>query len=152
MVIYMDKDKFRKIMSESKKKWWANASPEQLSNMKKKISKWSKKYNNEHKRTGSDAPGWKGGRYVESRKGYIYIYVPNHPLAKKNGKGGGGYYLEHRYVMEQHLGRILTQDEEVHHKNGIKDDNRLENLELVVKKMHFGVITCPHCQKEIKIK
>lgn len=48
--------------------------------------------------------------------------------------------------------RLLLKTEHVHHKNKIRDDNRLENLEIVVNKNHFGEIKCPHCQKTILLK
>lgn len=58
--------------------------------------------------------------------GYIWVHTgKDHP-----GAQGTGYMFEHRYVMEQYLGRTLYPGETVHHKNGVKDDNRLENLEL----------------------
>lgn len=94
---------------------------------------------------------WKGGR-KRVKKGnqyYIYRLVPNHPSVKNKTTN---YIAEHRLVMEKYLGRILKPWEEVHHRNGIKDDNRLENLELVVHTNHHGWVQCPCCQEKFKIK
>ena len=97
-------------------------------------------------RMGEKHPLWKGGR-AKYTGGYIKVKMPNHPDVAK-----GGYILEHRLVMENKLNRRLLPYEEVHHKNGIKDDNRPENLEIVLKYKHFGTICCPYCKKKFKIK
>jgi len=57
-------------------------------------------------------------------EGYIRVRNPFHPKANR------GRVLEHRLVMEERLGRYLGVDEQIHHKNGIRSDNRIENLEL----------------------
>lgn len=82
-------------------------------------------------RFGERHPGWKGGR-IEHGNGYIMVRVdPTGPFADML-PSSAPYVMEHRLVMAQHLGRSLTRGETVHHKNGKRDDNRLENLQLRV--------------------
>lgn len=93
---------------------------------------------------GDKHPGWKGGR-IRRKNGYVAVYAPNHPSLTASKKR---HVLEHRLVMEQKLGRYLQPFEEVHHINGVKDDNRPENLELWVRSHPAGVRAddaCPHC-------
>ena len=92
--------------------------------VRRKISK-----NRKGKLLGQEHPNWKGGKTIE--RGYILIKMRGHRLANPNG-----YVREHRLIAEKTLGRPLRKDEDVHHKNGRKTDNRPENLEVLTKKQH----------------
>ncbi len=69
--------------------------------------------------------------FQRTEKGYIIIHKPDWPSANKRG-----YVREHRYVMEQHLGRSLLPTEDIHHLNHVRTDNRLENLEVLTHSEH----------------
>lgn len=77
-----------------------------------------------------DGPGCRCRR----SDGYMQVYYPTHPDASASG-----FILEHRLVMEQTIGRRLLRSEHVHHKNGVRDDNRIENLQLIEAGDHARV-------------
>lgn len=85
---------------------------------------------------------WDGGKI--KCKGYIMVHNPQHPVCQGNKRK---YIGEHRLVMEEYLGRFLEPYESVHHKNGVKNDNRIENLELWTKAHPVGIRVgdLPHC-------
>lgn len=96
--------------------------------------------------SGANSRGWKGGR-IKTTDGYIVAHAPHHPNSDSKG-----YVFEHRLVMEKHLGRYLSGVEVVHHKNSVKDDNRLANLQLFAsasehRKFHCPAKPCKKCQK-----
>jgi len=87
------------------------------------------------KRSGKNHPQWKGGR-LQHKSGYIKIWLSPENLfySMTDCKG---YLFEHRLVMAQHLNRCLQSWEIINHKNGVKNDNRLENLELTTQSKHL---------------
>jgi hypothetical protein len=85
-----------------------------------------------HQSRGKFSPRWQGGK-TYTTKGYIKVLCKEHPNCDSKG-----YVLEHRLVMEQKLGRYLDKDEDIHHINGVKIDNRVENLELLSHIQHLS--------------
>lgn len=84
-----------------------------------------------------------GGHSKKRNDGYIYVYCPEHPKSSKDG-----YRMEHILIMEKHIGRYLKDDEVVHHKNHIRDDNRVENLQVMTFKEHAALHMRERWQKK----
>lgn len=71
---------------------------------------------------------WKGGKHL--KHGYVKVWCPDHP------NNHLGFVYEHRLVMEAYLGRYLTRLEKVHHIDGDRTNNLIENLELTHDEEH----------------
>ena len=80
---------------------------------------------------GANNPKWKGGE-TDDGYGRVLIYSPGHPRPSMYGT----HVYRYRLVMEKHLGRLLTEKEIVHHKNGDHSDDRIENLEVMTQAEH----------------
>lgn len=76
-------------------------------------------------------PLWKG---YDNNNGYIYIYMPEHPNASKNG-----YVSQSRVIAGMKLGRTLGEKDIVHHVNGRRSDNRQENLHVCNRSQHKNI-------------
>lgn len=105
-----------------------------------------KRFNmNKRKRIGKDHPHYKNGKTISSH-GYVIL------CSKEWGANAGRY--EHRVVMERHLGRKLKRGEIVHHKNGVKTDNRISNLQVMSRADHNRehgngqMLACTSCGAE----
>lgn len=86
--------------------------------------------NRSEARKGEKASNWNGG-VKKTKKGYRLVLCPEHHRADS-----AGYVMEHIFVWEKESGIPLPDNCCVHHLNGIKDDNRIENLSVMLRKAH----------------
>lgn len=84
-----------------------------------------------HGKRREQVPAWRGGRKVR-KDGYVLVIAPEgHPHGISAGlKSSTKYILEHRLIMEQHLGRYLEPSEVIHHVDGNPSNNSIDNLRL----------------------
>jgi len=100
--------------------------------------------------SGKFASNWRGGRHRQS-DGYIYLFLEKdsffYPMANKKG-----YVLEHRLVVAKSLGRCLHSWELVHHKNHYRDDNLIENLQLISTHSHQQITILENKIRQLELE
>jgi hypothetical protein len=94
--------------------------------------------------SGSQHPSWNGGEYTTT-KGYLKVSRPNHPRATTTG-----YVLKHILVWEEEHNRSLPSNFVVHHINGVKNDNRPENLLALKQQKHHWAIVLNETRKRVQ--
>lgn len=105
-------------------------------NIPRRKSGWLNGYKNSN---------WNGGRY-KTTAGYILISCPGHPKASPQTN----YIPEHILLWEQGHNQVLPQGYVIHHLNGIKGDNRLENLTALPRGKHHGWLIHQALQQRIR--
>lgn len=108
---------------------------------------------NHYSRKGVNSPNWNGGRHI-NKHGYVMVHDENGGKYRK-----GSYVIEHRKVMENHIGRELLFSEIVHHIDGNRKNNDIENLKLMTRKEHVKGyyfenkrIICPICKHSAELR
>ena len=107
----------------------------------------------QHYNVGSNSCFWKGGRHINNN-GYVMIAWKSLPLQDKQyipQDYASPHYPEHRIMMAKHVKRVLAEDEIVHHIDGNKTNNEIDNLELVNVHEHHA-ITILETRMEQRIK
>lgn len=125
----------RKLIKSSKKSWG---------------NFWNELKQGKRKQFGS----WRGGKRQDA-DGYVSIHrnlLTENEQRQFQSMFSGQYIREHRLVMARFINRPLKKGEFVHHINGVKNDNRIENLELKNVIPHYGTIKCPYCGKTFQIR
>lgn len=126
--------------------------------------KWSDTHKNNIRisKMGEKNPSFSGGKRI-SKSGYVLVLDRDNTSSNSRG-----YILEHRLVMEKHIGRKLKKSEHIHHINEIKTDNRIDNLKIMSASEHSSHhikqtqknwlyikqknICCPHCKSDINLE
>lgn len=127
-------DRHRKNISAGNKKWH-KAHPEfgtfMAQNHSGKNAYWYGKNHSPKAKIAISQARFKTGK-TKNVNGYIMCYKPGHPNIQPNG-----YIEEHRLVIEEAFGRLLSSDEHVHHINGDIIDNNIKNLMVLSFKDHM---------------
>lgn len=108
------------------------------------LERWLRKMGENTRRSsakGDKHAGWKGGKTTTTENGYVLLWVSNNDQFYTMANSQN-YIPEHRYVMAKYLDRPLFDHETVHHINGNRSDNKIENLQLRIGQHGSGQAYC----------